>query len=69
MTGPRIALEDLGSITIEAAEDLPGWHVVHIGGEVELEATLNEFENIAYNLLALVSGQRMNAYRQLGGGS
>lgn len=64
---PRIALEDLGVYDITPAEGLPGHYVVDVNGQVELEATLSELENVGLNLLALVSGQRLDAARQLGG--
>lgn len=64
MTAPRIAIEHLDSFDVSEADELPGWYVISIGGDVELEATLAEFEVIGLNLLALVASTRLDEYRQ-----
>lgn len=68
MTAPRIAIDHLESFDISDADELPGSYVVNIGGDVELEATLAEFEVIAYNLLAIVASTRLDEYRRAIGG-
>jgi hypothetical protein len=68
MTGPIIALEDVASVDITTS-DLAGRYLVDINGQVTLEATLGELECVAFNILALVSGERLTLFRQIGGGS
>jgi hypothetical protein len=66
VSGPTIAVEDLSGFDISKS-DLPAHYLADINGQVTLEATLAELENIGLNILAMVSGERLDLLREIGG--